>query len=122
MENFGVTVARDSFDATLTKLYAVLPEVQVTASRERVELGGSTTLSCNVTRTNPDITGTYVWVNESSGGTLIETSSTLLINLLTIGDYGAYMCMVTNTAGLTGSGSITIEQGCKFNYAIVNVL
>ena len=41
-------------------MYSVPPEVQVTASFERVELGGSTTLFCNVTRTNPGVNGIYV--------------------------------------------------------------
>ena len=94
-------------------MYSVPPEVQVTASRQRIELGGFTTLFCNVTRSNSAINGTYVWINVSTSGILSEKSSMLLLNISTTGDYGTYTCMVTNIAGATGSGTVTIQQGCK---------
>ena len=87
----------------------------MTASLLRVNLGGSTSLFCNVTRTNPDVDGTYIWINERTKKQISESSETLSLTLSTLGDFGTYTCMVTNTAGATGSGNVTIEQGCKFN-------
>ena len=99
-------------------MYSVPPEVQVNTSRQRVELGGFTTLICHVTRSNPEINDTYVWINERTGGILAEISSMFPLNILTTGDYGTYTCMVTNTAGATGSGSVIIQQGCKFEIVL----
>ena len=98
---------------TALEFLSVPPKVEVTASRLRVNLGGSTTLFCNVTRTNPNTDGTYIWINENIRGHITESSETLSLNLSTVGDFGTYTCMVTNTAGATGSGNVTIEQGCK---------
>ena len=84
----------------------------MTASRLRVNLGGSTSLFCNVTRTNPDVDGTYVWINENTREQISDSSETFSLSLSTLGDFGTYTCMVTNTAGATGSASVTIEQGC----------
>ena len=91
------------------------PEVEVTASHLKVGLGGSTTLSCNITRTNPEIAGTYVWRNENTGEILSEQSDNLLVTFLAMNDFGTYSCTVTNSAGETGTGNVTITQGCKFN-------
>ena len=92
----------------------VAPEVKLTASHLKVRLGGSTILSCNVTRANPRITGAYIWRNENTGATLSEQSNDLLITFSTANDFGTYSCTVTNTAGEVGRRNITITQGCKF--------
>ena len=84
------------------------------ASASKVSLGGSTTLLCNVTKTNPGIVGAYVWINENTGTRLAEQSDNLLLNISAVTDFGTYSCMVTNGAGEVGRGNITIEQGCKF--------
>ena len=84
----------------------------VTANRGRVGLRGTTILSCSVTRTNPAIDGTYVW-SSVNAGTIAETSNTLVVNVLTKQEFDTYTCMVTNTAGVSGTGSLTVEQGCK---------
>ena len=102
-------------------MHSVPPDVQVTASRQRVELGGFTTLFCNVTRSNPEINGRYVWINEGTGVILPEISNILSLNILSLSDYGNYTCMVTNTAGAAGSGSVIIQQGCKFEIILVKL-
>lgn len=86
------------------------PEVQVVASPLQVILGGSTTLFCNVTRTNPGIVGAYIWRNENTGERILENSNTLLLNLSVVTDYGTYSCMVTNSAGEVGRGNVTITK------------
>ena len=93
---------------------SVAPEVEVTASHLKIRLGGSTTLSCNVTRANPRITGAYIWRNENKGATLSEQSDDLLVTFSIVNDFGTYSCTVTNTAGEVGTGNVTITQGCKF--------
>ena len=93
---------------------SVSPEVELTASDLKVGLGGSTTLLCNVTRTNPGITGVYVWRNENTGTFLSEQSDNLQVTLSTANDFGTYSCTVTNSAGEVGTGNLTITQGCKF--------
>ena len=100
---------------TALEFHLVPPEVEVTASHLQVNLGGSISLFCNVTRTNPDVDGTYVWINERTKQQISESSETLSLTLSTLEDFGTYTCMVTNTADATGSGSVTIEQGCKLN-------
>lgn len=94
--------------------FSVPPVVEVTAldSQTRVSFGGSTTLFCNVTRTNPGIS-TFLWRNERTGATLSETSNTLLVRPLAENDFATYSCTVTNDAGETGSDNVTITQGCK---------
>ena len=87
------------------------PEVEVIASHSKVGLGGSTTLFCNVTRTNPGIVGVYVWI---IGKRILEHSDTLLLNLSVVHDYGTYSCTVTNSAGQVGTGNVTVEQLRKY--------
>ena len=80
----------------------------MTVSHLRVNTGASITLTCNVIRTNPEI-GTYAWMLNDT--MLSETTNVL--NITTIQDFGTYRCIATSTAGISGSGSVTIEQGCK---------
>lgn len=83
------------------------------ASHTQVNLGGTTTLFCNVTRTNPEVNGIFVWENMRTGRAFSENSDTLTLDILSTEDFGTYRCTVTNTAQATGSGNITIEQGCE---------
>ena len=94
----------------LSKMNAVPPEVQVTATLTRVVVGNSTTLTCTVTRSNPMGSYTYRWVHNNSI-TLSETSSMLTVNILTESNLGTYRCEVTNSAGLSGNDTTTIELG-----------
>ena len=84
----------------------------VTADLERVNLGGTVILFCNVTRTNPEANGTYVW-SSANGNVTSGTLDTLEVTFSTIQDFGTYFCNVTNTAGVTGTGNVIIERGCK---------
>jgi len=93
----------------------VPPEVQVTATLTRVVVGNSTTLTCTVTRSNPMGSYTYRWVHNNSI-TLSETSSMLTVNIMTESNLGTYHCEVTNSAGLSGNGTTTIELGGKHWY------
>ena len=86
----------------------------MTADRTRVGLGGTLTLTCTVSRTNPETDGNYAWTSPS-GTETNRTSNTLDVTFSTIQDLGTYTCSVTNTAGATGTGSLTIEQACKLN-------
>jgi hypothetical protein len=92
----------------------VPPVVKVVASSSQIILGGSTTLFCNVTRTNPEVAD-ILWTNENS---ILETSdiklNMLLLSLSVVTDFGTYSCTVTNSAGEVGTGNVTITQGCKF--------
>ena len=94
-------------------IFIVPPEVEVVASSSRVILGGSTTLTCNVTRTNPEVADIQ-WRNENTGERILETSDILLLDLSVVTDFGTYSCTVTNSAGEVGTGNLTITQGCKF--------
>ena len=53
---------------------------------------------------------TYRWVHNNSI-TLPGETSMLTVNILTESDVGVYRCEVTNSAGLTGSNTATIELG-----------
>ena len=90
----------------------VPPEVEVTASSQRVGIGATVTLSCSVNRTNPEV-DTYVWVNEAHSTTIVDTESNITVTFTLTQDFGTYCCTVNNTAGLSGSDSVTIGQGCK---------
>ena len=94
------------------------------ASSSQVILGGSTTLFCNVTRTNPGIAGAYIWRNENTGERIPENSNTLLLNLSAVTDFGTYSCMVTNSAGEVGKGNVTItkQEGKDIKITIIDIL
>ena len=92
---------------------AVPPEVEVTATLTRVVVGNSTTLTCTVTRSNPMGSYTYRWVHNNSI-TLSETSNMLTVSILTESNLGVYRCEVTNSAGLSGSNTTTIERRGKY--------
>ena len=47
--------------------------------------------------------------------TLNETGMTLMIINITEDEFGDYTCTAINSAGLSGSDNITIEQGCKLH-------
>ena len=91
----------------------VTPDVEVVLShgRTRINIGAIIVINCNVGRTNPQVT-TYSWIHEHKGA-LLGNASTLTLTLSTIQDFGTYRCEVSNAANLTGSGNVTIEQGCK---------
>ena len=91
-------------------IYIVLPEVQVMASRQRVNIGASVTLSCSVNRTNPEVS-THVWTTDSGG--IIMVGENITLTFSSTNDFGTYRCTVNNTAGFSRTDSVTIEQGCK---------
>ena len=93
---------------------AVPPEVEVTATLTRVVVGNSTTLTCTVTRSNPMGGYTYRWVHNNSITLPGETSSVLTVSIMTESDVGIYRCEVTNSAGLSGSNTTTIELGGEY--------
>ena len=79
----------------------------------RVNTGASTTLFCNVIRTNPEITS-YTWMNENTSTVLNDDNTdTLELISLTEQDLGTISCTATNAAGISGKTNVTIEQGCK---------
>ena len=82
------------------------------ASRTRINIGDSTTLTCHVTRTNPDIVN-YNWTNEDTSTVLNGNTNTLLLMLSTTRDFGTISCNATNAAGISGKANVIIEQGCK---------
>ena len=87
-------------------------EIEVTATLTRFVIGNSATLTCTVARSNPMGSYTYRWMHNSSI-TLNETSNMLTVSILREPDVGVYHCEVTNSAGLRGSNSTTIELGGK---------
>ena len=81
------------------------------ATRTRIQIGGTITLTCNVTRSNPSDNLVYTWLLVPSTS-ITESTTTLDVTPVTADDYGTYQCSVDNGAG-TGVANITIEQGCK---------
>ena len=88
------------------------PEVSVSATRTRLPVNESTTLTCSVTSSNPS-DFTLVWTLTSTNGSTTINSTDQTLEVANIGedDFGTYTCNVTNSAGLSGVASITIEQG-----------
>ena len=92
---------------------AVPPVVEVAASRAKVNIGASTTLFCQVTRTNPDII-TYTWMDEDTNTELnVGNIDMFVLTLMTAQDFGTISCTATNAARIIGKANVTIEQGCK---------
>ena len=90
----------------------VPPEVEVTTTFTRVVVGNSTILNCTVTRSNP-MGYTFRWTHNNSI-ILSETSDMLTVSILRQSDVGVYRCEVTNSAGLSGSNTTTIELGGEY--------
>ena len=92
----------------------VTPEVEIVLSHTGstgITIGTIIMMHCNVSRTNPNITA-YRWIKEDMNTSLGSTNILTLI-LSRVQDFGRYRCEATNAANLTGSGNVTIEQGCK---------
>ena len=92
----------------------VPPEVEVTVTLMRVVVGNSTTLTCIVNRSNPMDSYTYTWMHNDSIILPGETSSMLTVSIMTESNLGVYRCEVTNSAGLSGSNTTTIELGGEY--------
>ena len=91
----------------------VPPEVTVTATSSRIALGQSTNLTCSITRSVPSnytIEWTLTNIDDVTT-TLSDTEESLAITDIAEDAFGTYTCTVTNSAGLSGSANITIEQG-----------
>ena len=82
----------------------------------RVPLSGSTTLNCSVTSSNPSDFSVMWTLTNTSGSivTLTDTGQILMVSNIKEEDFGNYTCNVTNSAGLSGTAEITIEQGGKY--------
>ena len=94
----------------------VPPEVTVTATQTRIAEGQSTTLTCSIIASNPSDPNITWSFTDTSGVTTIlsgETGQTLQLSDIAENEFGIYMCTATNSEGLSGTGDITIEQGCK---------
>ena len=89
----------------------------VSATRSRIAAGQSTNITCSITRTAPtNYTIQWTLTNTSEVTTaLAETGETLILTDVSEGEYGTYTCNVTNSADLSGSANITIEEGCERN-------
>ena len=96
--------------------FAVVPEVEVTSDPPsgRINIGGTITLTCSVTRGNP-ISYTYEWSLVGSNNKITETSNTLTVSVISVNQLGTYECIVNNSIDIDdGSGNITIVEGSKF--------
>ena len=85
----------------------------MTATRTRLLVSESTNITCSVSSSNPTEV-TLVWTLNSTSNvvtTLDETGEILVVSNIGEDEFGTYTCSATNTANLTGSASITIEQG-----------
>ena len=94
----------------------VPPEVTVTATQTRISEGQSTTLTCSIIESNPSDPNITWSLTDISGTTTIlsgETGQTLQLSDIAEDEFGTYTCNATNSADLSGTGDITIEQGCK---------
>ena len=101
--------------------FAVVPEVEVTSDfpSGRINIGGTITLTCSVTRGNPT-SYTYEWSLVDSNDKITETSNTLIVSVTSVNQLGTYECIVDNGIG-TGRGDITIVEGSKFLCIFVNI-
>ena len=73
--------------------FAVRPQVNVATDRSRVDALNTATLTCTVTRANPEVYR-YRWFHE---GSLLPHERTS--NLTGIGIVGIYACEVANSVG-----------------------
>ena len=96
-------------------LHAVVPEIVVTSntSNGHINIGGTITLTCSVTRGN-STSYTYEWTQVASTVKFTETSNTLTVSVTSTNQLGTYECAVTNGVG-TGYGNITIVEGSKLS-------
>ena len=96
--------------------FAVVPEVEVTSDfpSGRINIGGTITLTCSVTRGNP-ASYAYEWSLVGSNDRITETSNTLTVSVTSVNQLGTYECIVDNGIGTDdGRGNITIVEGSKF--------
>ena len=103
--------------------FAVVPEVEVTsnAPNNRINIGGTITLTCSVTRGNPT-SYTYEWTLVGSNDKITETSNTLTVSVTSVNQLGTYECIVDNGIDIDdGRGNITIVEGSKFLCTFVNI-
>ena len=100
------------------QLVAVPPEVSVSATQTRITVGQSTILTCSIIASNPN-DPTFAWsFTDTSGVTTIlsgETGQTLQLSNIAENEFGTYICNAINSANLSGTVNIIIEQGCKDN-------
>ena len=97
--------------------FTVPPELSISATSTRIAIGQSTNLTCTISRSVP-IDPTIEWTMADLNNittTLNETGMTLMIINITEDEFGDYTCTAINSAGLSGSDNITIEQGCKLH-------
>ena len=97
--------------------FTVPPELSISATSTRIAVGQSTNLTCIISRSVP-IDHTIEWTMTDLNNittTLNETGMTLMIINITEDEFGDYTCTAINSAGLSGSDNITIEQGCKLH-------
>ena len=96
-------------------IHTVAPEVDVSATSTRIAVGQSTTLTCSISRSNPS-NYTIEWSLTNTNDvttTLAEAGETLVVTDIADDEFGTYTCNVTNSADLSGSANITIEEGGK---------
>ena len=90
--------------------------MNVSATKIKIALNQSTTLTCSVTRSNPS-NPTFKWnlTNTNNVVTTLtgETGETLQLSNIAEGQFGTYSCTATNSARQSGIASVTIDQGCK---------
>jgi len=88
----------------------------VTTTQTRIVVGQSTTLTCSIIASNPSDPNITWSFTDTSGVTTIlsgETGQTLQLSDIAEDEFGTYTCNATNSRGLSGTGDITIERGCK---------
>ena len=93
-------------------IHTVAPEVDVSATNTRIDVGQSTTLTCSISRSNPsDYTVEWSLTNTNDvTTTLAETGETLVVTDIADDEFGTYTCNVTNSADLSGSENIRITS------------
>ena len=91
------------------------PEVSVSATRTRVPVNGSTSLTCSVASSNPpDFSLVWTLTNTTGVTTTLNTADqTLELSGLGLDQFGTYTCNVTNSEGLSGEANVILEEGGK---------
>ena len=104
------------YHSWITACITVPPEVSVSATKTRIAVGQSTTLTCSVIRNNPSgiiTTWSFTDIHNTTLPLPGETEFTLQLLEIMEDEFGTYKCNVTNAADLSGTADIAIEQGCK---------
>ena len=99
--------------------------MSVSAISTRIAVGQSVNITCSVSRSVPNdstIEWTLTDTSSTTTTTLDEDGEMVVITNIMEDEFGTYTCTAMNSADLSGSANITIEEGCKMKHVYVMVV